>query len=80
MITDLFAASLNLSTYNIIFYRDENIIEKYKALKIKKEKAIANNDYQEIRENIAYEFGHLLGYPETHIQQYINNNNEKEEY
>ena len=80
LITDLFAASLNLSTYNIIFYRDENIIEKYKALKIKKEKAITNNDYQEIRENIAYEFGYLLGYLETHIQQYINNNNEKEEY
>lgn len=80
LITDLFAASLNLSTYNIIFYRDEYIIEKYKELKIKKEKVIANDLYQEVRESIAYEFGHLLGYPDSHIQKYINTNNEKEEY
>ncbi|WP_041138030.1 hypothetical protein [Beduini massiliensis] len=80
LITDLFAASLNLNTYNIIFYRDEAAIEKYKELKEAKKQAIANKHYQEVRENIAYKFGRLLGYPDSHIQRYIENNNEKEEY
>lgn len=80
LITDLFASSLNKNTFNIIFYRDEITITEYKNLKRKKEKAIKEQNYHSIREDLAYEFGHLLGYPDQHIKEYIKSNNEKESY
>ena len=40
LITDLFPASMNKNTYNIIFYKDENDIEEYRTLKKLKVKFI----------------------------------------
>lgn len=75
LITDLFPSSLNRNTYNIIFYKNDKDIQEYASLKQKKH----NTDYDgEIRKEIAYAFGHLLGYPDNMIQTYIEINDEKE--
>lgn len=78
LITDLFPASMNQNTYNIIFYKDENDIEEYKTLKKLKVKVIENKEYEKYRYEIAYRFGKLLNYSDETIQSYIQNNDEKE--
>lgn len=78
LITDLFPASMNQNTYNIIFYKDENDIEEYKTLKKLKVKVIENKEYEKYRYEIAYRFGKLLSYSDETIQNYIQNNDEKE--
>ena len=78
LITDLFPASMNKNTYNIIFYKDENDIEEYKTLKELKFKVIENQEYENYRYEIAYRFGKLLSYSDETIQNYIQNNDEKE--
>ena len=78
LITDLFPYSLNRKTYNIIFYKEKKYIEEYIALKEHKRQSIINQQYSQLRTEIAYEFGHLLSYSDQTIEQYINMNNEKE--
>ncbi|WP_071440956.1 hypothetical protein [Traorella massiliensis] len=78
LITDLFPASMNQNTYNIIFYKDENDIEEYRTLKKLKVKVIENKEYEKYRYEIAYRFGKLLSYSDETIQNYIQNNDEKE--
>ena len=78
LITDLFPASMNQNTYNIIFYKDENDIEEYRTLKKLKVKVIENKEYEKYRYEIAYRFGKLLSYSDETIQNHIQNNDEKE--
>ena len=78
LITDLFPYKENKGKTVIIFWKKDEIINKYHALKKQKEEAIANNTYNQIREEIAYQFGKLLSYSDEAIKQYIQNNNEKE--
>ena len=78
LITDLFPYKENKGKTVIIFWKNDEIINKYHELKQQKEKAIANNTYNQIREEIAYQFGKLLSYSDEAIKQYIQNNNEKE--
>lgn len=74
LITDLFAKSLNMDTFNIIFYKNDEDIETYISLKQKKH----SSEYDAIRTDLAYSFGHLLGYSDDTIHAYIENNDEKE--
>lgn len=78
LITDLFPYSLNKNTYNILFYKDEQYIQRYQALKEKKKQAIDSHQYHQLRKEIAYEFGDLLHYSDETIQRYIDSNQEKE--
>jgi len=78
LITDLFPYKENKGKTVIIFWKNDEIINKYHELKQQKEKAIANNTYNQVREEIAYQFGKLLSYSDEAIKQYIQNNNEKE--
>lgn len=78
LITDLFPASMNKNTYNIIFYKDEKDIEEYKTLKKLKVKSVEQHEYDTYRFEIAYRFGKLLSYSDETIQNYIQNNDEKE--
>lgn len=78
LITDLFAMSMNLNTYNIIFYRNDEDIKKYQELKEEKRQALKNNKYEQVRNTLAYQFGYLLGYSDKTIAEYIKQNNEKE--
>ena len=57
---------------------DPENIEEYIALKEHKRQSIINQQYSQLRTEIAYEFGHLLSYSDQTIEQYINMNNEKE--
>lgn len=78
LITDLFAMSMNLNTYNIIFYQNDEDIQEYQKLKEQKRLALKNKEYEQVRNSLAYQFGYLLGYSDQTIAEYIKQNNEKE--
>ena len=78
LITDLFPYKENKGKTVIIFWKNDEIINKYHELKQQKQEALANNTYNQVREEIAYQFGKLLSYSDEAIKQYIQNNNEKE--
>ncbi len=79
LITDLFPRSLNEGKYNILFYRDDHVIEEYIRLKDRKETMVANRAYfGGNRSRTAWEYGRLLSYPEEVIQRLIAENQEKE--
>lgn len=71
---------LNIVTniYLGLDYKEKKYIEEYIALKEHKRQSIINQQYSQLRTEIAYEFGHLLSYSDQTIEQYINMNNEKE--
>ena len=78
IITDLFPYTENNGKTVILFWKHDTIIQKYHELKQQKAMALENGTYHEVRESIAYQFGKLLSYSDEAIQQYIQNNTEKE--
>ena len=80
IITDLFPASANKGKFQVIFYREEEDLETYLGLKNAKEKAIQEGRYEEVRTEIAREWGRLLSYPEEGIERLLRNNTEKEQF
>ena len=78
LITDLFPYKENKGKTVILFWKNDEIINTYHALKQQKENAIKNHTYHLVREEIAYQFGKLLSYSDVAIKQYIQNNHEKE--
>lgn len=78
LLTDLFPLSMNKDTYNIIFYHDEKDIQEYCLLKQIKQEAIRKHEYEHVRRDIAYRFGKLLSYSDETIEDYIQQNQEKE--
>ena len=78
LITDLFPYSANKGKTVILFWKNDEIINKYHALKIQKEIALNQGTYNKVRYQIAYDFGKLLSYSDEAIENYIKNNNEKE--
>ncbi|MBR3839628.1 MAG: hypothetical protein IKM20_00645 [Erysipelotrichales bacterium] len=78
LITDLFPYSANKGKTVILFWKNDEIIDKYHELKVRKEQALKNGTYNSIREEIAKAFGLLLSYSEEAIEHYINTNTEKE--
>ena len=79
LITDLFPLSLNQGKFNILFYRDDHVIEEYIRLKERKENMVASRAYfGGNRSRTAWEYGRLLSYPEEVIQRLIADNPEKE--
>ncbi|MBE6114951.1 MAG: GNAT family N-acetyltransferase [Erysipelotrichaceae bacterium] len=80
LITDLFPYSSNLGKTVILFWKNDEVIHKYHELKNRKQKALENNTYNEIREEIAREFGRLLSYSEESITKFIAENPEKETF
>ena len=79
LITDLFPLSLNQGKFNILFYRDDHVIEEYIRHKERKENMVASRAYfGGNRSRTAWEYGRLLSYPEEVIQRLIADNPEKE--
>lgn len=71
-ITDLFPEELNRGKYNYLFYRTDDVLERYIGLKEQQKRLIANRAYTgQERHRIAVEFGRLLSYPEDGIERLI---------
>lgn len=77
LLSDLFPLSMNKDTYNIIFYHDEKDIQEYCLLKQIKKEAIQKQEYEHVRQQIAYRLGKLLCYSDETIENYIQQNKEK---
>ena len=79
LLTDLFPISLNKGKYNIIYYRQEEDIRQYLALKKRKQQLLEQQAYQgEARRQIAVEYAKLLSYSPEAIERYLAQNEEKE--
>ena len=79
LLTDLFPISLNKGKYNIIYYRQEEDIRQYLALKKRNQQLLEQQAYQgEARRQIAVEYGKLLSYSPEAIERYLAQNEEKE--
>lgn len=71
-ITDLFPEELNRGKYNYLFFRGNDVLERYMELKERQKKLILENAYTGMeRYETAAEFGRLLSYPEDGIQRLI---------
>lgn len=69
-ITDLFPEELNAGTFNIIFYRTQEDLDRYLALKARKRRLLADGAYEgEARRRIAWEYGKLLSYSDEAIER-----------
>lgn len=78
-ITDLFPVSMNKNRYNVIFYRDEAVLQEYLDLKSEKEEAVASGAYVgEKRRSIAHHYGKLLSYTDEGIRRLLEGNTELE--
>ena len=72
LLTDLFPISLNKGKYNIIYYRQEEDLRQYLALKKRKQQLLDQQAYQgEARRQIAEEYGKLLSYSPEAIERYL---------
>ena len=79
LVTDLVPIALNKGKYNIIYYRQEEDIRQYLALKKRKQQLLEQQAYQgEARRQIAVEYGKLLSYSPEAIERYLAQNEEKE--
>ena len=79
LLTDLFPISLNKGKYNIIYYRQEEDLRQYLALKKRKQQLLDQQAYQgEARRQIAVDYGKLLSYSQEAIERYLAQNKEKE--
>ena len=79
LLTDLFPISLNKGKYNNIYYRQEEDIRQYLALKKRKQQLLEQQAYQgEARRQIAVDYGKLLSYSQEAIERYLAQNEEKE--
>lgn len=79
LLTDLFPTSMNAGKYNILFYRDPNVLRDYLQLKRDKEALQNEGSYHgEARRQIALRLGALLGYPREGCERLIRENTELE--
>lgn len=71
-LTDLFPEELNRGKYNILFYRTDEVLEAYLALKKEQKRLKQENGYtQEERRRIAAAFGRMLSYTDEAVARLI---------
>jgi len=74
LVTDLFPESVTNGKHVLLIYKG-NTKEEYMALKNKKAKLIESKQYKgQARKEIARQFGRMLSYPESKIDELINQN------
>lgn len=79
LISDLFPMSATAGKTVILFYRDEAVLKEYLSIKQDKQTLILNDAYKaDKRKAIAVNWGRLLSYSEEMIQQYIQENTDRE--
>lgn len=71
-LTDLFPETLNKDKYNYLFFRTDDVLERYLGLKEKQKELKQNGPYTKLESYaLAQEFGRLLSYPEEGIERLI---------
>lgn len=71
-VTDLFPGEMNRGASHYIFYRNDEDLEMYLALKRRKEELISEGRYEgEERYRIAWDFGKLLSYTDEAVERMI---------
>ena len=71
-LTDLFPETLNKDKYNYLFFRTDDVLERYLGLKEKQKELKQNGAYTKLESYaLAQEFGRLLSYPEEGIERLI---------
>lgn len=79
LLTDLFPLSMNRGKYNVLFYREERVLQEYLALKKEKKGAREKGAYSpEKRRDMAVRYGRLLSYTDEGIERLLTGNDEKE--
>lgn len=77
--TDLFPFEKNKNKAHFLFYRDPQVLARYKEIRREKERYLATNAYdKDARFAIASSFGSLLGYPSDGINRLIAQNERPE--
>ena len=72
LVTDLFSEDIARDRFVIFLYSDDGTLEKYLALKDRKNRLVESGDYcGEARREIARGFGRLLSYPQGRIEEMI---------
>lgn len=75
-LTDLFPPEMNRDKYNYLFYRTDNVLEEYLALKDRQKRMIRDGAYtRQAAFDLAREFGRLLSYPEEGIDRLMEGRN-----
>lgn len=71
-LTDLFPEELNKGKYNYLFFRTDDVLERYLGLKKRQKELKQNGAYTKLESYaLAQEFGRLLSYPEEGIERLI---------
>lgn len=71
-LTDLFPEALNKDKFNYLFYRTDDVLERYLNLKQRQKELRQNGTYTKIESHaLARDFGRLLSYPEEGIDRLI---------
>lgn len=71
-LTDLFPEALNKGKYNYLFFRTDDVLERYLGLKERQRELKQNGAYTKVESYaLAQEFGRLLSYPEEGIERLI---------
>lgn len=72
LVTDLFSEDIARDRFVIFLYGNDSTLEKYLALKKKKQELVESGGYcGEARREIARGFGRLLSYPRDRIEEMI---------
>lgn len=79
LVTDLFPKELNAGRAHYIFYREEDALREYLAVRAEKEELAAVGAYRgEQRRALAYRFGRLLSYTDEAIARRLAENKSRE--
>lgn len=72
LVTDLFSSGITEEKWVIMFYRDDETIETYKALKDRQKELVAKDAYDpRAREAVSWAFARLLSYPDWKIEEML---------
>ncbi|MHC4660865.1 MAG: hypothetical protein ACYS8W_04190 [Planctomycetota bacterium] len=72
LVTDLFTEEITKNKWVILYYKSEDVLQEYLDMKQKKQELIDAGNYAgEARKSVAAEFGRLLSYPESNIEEML---------
>ena len=79
LVTDLFPKELNAGRAHYVFYREDDALREYLAIRVEKEELVAAGAYRgEQRRALAYRFGRLLSYTDEAIARRLAENKSRE--